>query len=54
MVLELEVNVIGTNTEKNLQIFSKFRKFRAVKNQIRNNLIDNIEINNLKDINKQL
>ena len=26
MVLELEVNIIGTSTDKNLNFFSKFRK----------------------------
>ena len=35
-------------------IFSKFRKTRAVQNQIRSILIDNIEINNKKDFNKEL
>ena len=51
MVLELEVNVIGTSTEKNLL---NLEKSRAVQNQIRNVLIYNIEINNQKDINKEL
>ena len=51
MVLELEVNLIGTSTEKNLL---NLEKSRAVQNQIRNVLIDNIEINNQKDINKEL
>ena len=39
---------------KIFKIFSKFRKTRAIQNQIRNILIGNIEINNQKDINKEL
>ena len=40
MVLELDVNVIGTSTEKNLQ---NLEKSRAVQNQIRNNSVANTE-----------
>ena len=42
MVLELEVNVIGTSGGKNLQKnFLNLEKSRALQNQIRNILIDN-------------
>ena len=40
MVLELEVNVIGTSTEKNLL---NLEKSRAVQNQSRNNSVANTE-----------
>ena len=41
--------------EKNLQFFFlNLEKSRAVQNQIRNILKDSIEINNQKDINKEL
>ena len=55
ILLELEVNVIGTSMEKkSLKFFLNLEKSRAVQNQIRNNLKNNIEINNQKDINKEL
>ena len=40
--------------EKSSKFFLNLEKSRAVQNQIRNVLIDNIEINNQKDINKKL
>ena len=40
--------------EKSSKFFLNLEKSRAVQNQIRNVLIDNIEINNQKDINKEL
>ena len=40
--------------EKSLKYFVNLEKSRAVQNQIRNILKDNIEINNQKDINKKL
>ena len=40
--------------EKSSKLFLNLEKSRAVQNQIRNILIDNIEINNQKDINKEL
>ena len=40
--------------EKSSKLFLNLEKSRAVQNQIRNVLIDNIEINNQKDINKEL
>lgn len=36
------------------RIFSKSRKIFAVQNQIRNILIDNMEVNNQKDVNNDL
>ena len=54
MVLELEVNVIGTSTEKNLQIFVKFKNISCSLRSIRNILIGNIDVNNQKDINNNL
>ena len=40
--------------EKSSKYFVNLEKSRAVQNQIRNILKDNIEINNQKDINKKL
>ena len=40
--------------EKSSNFFLNLEKSRAVQNQIRNVLIDNIEVNNQKDINKEL
>ena len=40
--------------EKSSKFFLNLEKSRAVQNQIRNILIDNIEINNQKDINNEL
>ena len=40
--------------EKSSNFFLNLEKSRAVQNQIRNVLIDNIEINNQKDISKEL
>ena len=55
MVLKLEVNVIGEKLEKNLQLFFlNLEESRAVQNQIRNILMDTIEVNNQKDINSEL
>ena len=55
MVLKLEVNVIGEKLEKNLQFFFlNLEESRAVQNQIRNILMDTIEVNNQKDINSEL
>ena len=54
MVLESEVNIIGTTWRKIFKIFSKFRKISCSAKQIRNILKDNIEINNQKDIDKEL
>ena len=54
MVLESEVNVIGTSTEKIFKIFSKFRKILCSSKQICNILIGNIEVSNQKDINNEL
>ena len=54
MVLELEVNAIDTNTEKNLQNFLNLEKSRAVQNQIRNILIDKIEANSQQGIYNKL
>ena len=39
--------------EKSSNFFLNLEKSRAVQNQIRNILIDNIEINNQKDVNKE-
>ena len=46
MVLELDVNVTDTSTEKNLEFFLNSEKSRAIENQIRNIIIGNIEVNN--------
>ena len=55
MVPELEVNVIDTSTEKNLQsFFLNLAKSSAVQDQIINILIGNIEANNKKNINNEL
>ena len=55
MVLELEVNAIGTSIEKNLQkFFLNLEKSLAVQNQIRNILIGNKEVNSQQDINNEL
>ena len=55
MVLELEVNAIGTSMEKNLQkFFLNLEKSLAVQNQIRNILIGNKEVNSQQDINNEL
>ena len=40
--------------EKSSKFFLNLEKSRAVQNQIRNVLIDNIEVNNQKDTNKEL
>ena len=40
--------------EKSSNFFLNLEKSRAVQNQIRNVLIDNIEVNNQKDTNKEL
>ena len=40
--------------EKSSKLFLNLEKSRAIQNQIRNVLIDNIEMNNQKDINKEL
>ena len=40
--------------EKSSKFFLNLKKFPAFQNRIRNILIDNIEINNQKDINKEL
>ena len=53
MVLELEISLVQAQI-KILIFFLNLEKSCAIQNQIRNILIDNIEINNQKDTNKEL
>ena len=53
--IRIRSKLIGTSTEKNLQIFFlNLEKSHSVQNQIRNILKGNIEVNNQKDINNEL
>ena len=54
MVLELEINVIGTSREKSSKFFLNLGKSCAVQNQIWNILICNIKVNKQKDICNEL